>query len=285
MAAFQPLGVRMSRRTVLGLALVFLVIFVLGSLMAPFLKLTTASGKNLAPMIGGGLSTMALMVFSLLHAGYTLGWRHTLVFFVISAAVSWGFEQAGVATGAVYGPYHYTELLGPKLGHVPLLIPLAWFMMIYPSYIVANLLVDGRPLAARSGFGRLVWLSLVSGMVMTAWDLSVDPLLSGPDMRAWVWHDGGPYFGVPVHNYAGWLLTTFTIYLLFRLYERRVAPRPLAALTVATACMPLVAYAVMGVTDMFRANQALLVITPFTMGLPVLLAAGRLLELRPARRG
>lgn len=151
--------------------------------------------------------------------------------------------------------------------------------------VFANLLVDGRPLAARSGFGRLVWLSLVSGMVMTAWDLSVDPLLSGPDMRAWVWHDGGPYFGVPVHNYAGWLLTTFTIYLLFRLYERRVAPRPLAALTVATACMPLVAYAVMGVTDMFRANQALLVITPFTMGLPVLLAAGRLLELRPARRG
>lgn len=270
----------MSRRIVLGLALAFLVIFVLGSLLAPFLKVPTTGGRSLSAMIGGGVATLALMLFSLFHASYALGWRHMLVFFAISAVVSWGFEQTGVATGAIYGPYHYTAALGPKLGHVPLLIPLAWFMMIYPSYIIANLLVDGRPLAARPGLGRLAWLALISGMVMTAWDLSVDPLLSGPGMQAWVWHDGGPYFGVPVRNYAGWLLTTFTIYLLYRLYERRVAPRPLAGLSVWAAGLPLVAYAVMALTDMFRANQALLVITPFTMGLPVLVAAGRLLDLR-----
>jgi uncharacterized membrane protein len=264
----------MSRRIVLGLALVFLAVFLYRSIAVPLLGL---------PAVGGvGLPTISLMLFSLFHACYALGWRHAVVFFAIGAVVSWGFEQVGVATGAIYGPYHYTAVLGPKLGHVPMLIPLAWFMMIYPSYIIANLLVDGRPLATRPDLGRLVWLSLIGGMVMTAWDLSVDPILSGPNMRAWIWHDGGPYFGIPVQNYAGWLLTTFTVYLLYRLYERAVAPRPLAGLTFGVAALPLVAYAAMALSDMLVGDPALWVITPFTMGLPVLVAGGRLLDLRLA---
>jgi putative membrane protein len=48
--------------------------------------------------------------------------------------------------------------------------------------------------------------------------------------RAWIWRDGGPWFGVPVSNYLGWFLTTFVFYLLFALWFRnRVlwpAPQP-----------------------------------------------------------
>ena len=47
-----------------------------------------------------------------------------------------------MATGWVYGPYHYTDQLGPKfLGLVPYLIPVAWFMMSYPSFVIADRLV------------------------------------------------------------------------------------------------------------------------------------------------
>lgn len=38
---------------------------------------------------------------------------------------------------AISGTYHYPGMLGPKLGAVPVLIPLAWFMMIYPSYLIS----------------------------------------------------------------------------------------------------------------------------------------------------
>jgi uncharacterized membrane protein len=268
----------MTRRIVLGLSLLFLAVFVFRSIVVPLAGL---------PALGGvGLPTVALMLAGLFHAWYALGWRHMLAFFLISAVVSWGFEQVGVATGAVFGPYHYTAVLGPKLGHVPLLIPIAWFMMIYPSYVIANLLVTGRPIAVRPGIGRLgigriVWLSLIGAMVMTAWDLSVDVILSGPAVKAWIWHDGGPYFGIPVQNFAGWVLTTFTVYLLYRLFERAVAPRPLADLTLWTASLPLVAYAAMAVSDVLVGNPALRVIMPFTMGVPVLVAAGRLWDLRP----
>ena len=174
--------------------------------------------------------------------------------------------------------YHYTDVLGSKLGHVPLLIPIAWFMMIYPSYVIANLLVAGRSLVNGAGLSRLIWLALVGSLVMTAWDLSVDVILSGPAVQAWTWHNGGPYFGIPVQNFAGWVLTTFTIYMLYRLFERWVALRPLAPLTFATAALPLVAYAGMALSQMLLGNPALQVIIPFTMGLPVLVAAGRLFD-------
>ena len=111
----------MTRRIVLSLALLFLAVFLLRSIVVPLAGL---------PAVGGvGLPTIALMLFSL---------------------------------------FHYTAVLGPKLGHVPLLIPLAWFMMIYPSYVIANLLVAGRPIVSRPGLARLVWLSLIGAMVMTA---------------------------------------------------------------------------------------------------------------------
>lgn len=174
--------------------------------------------------------------------------------------------------------YHYTDVLGSKLGHVPLLIPIAWFMMIYPSYVIANLLVAGRSLVNGAGLSRLIWLALVGSLVMTAWDLSVDVILSGPAVQAWIWHNGGPYFGIPVQNFAGWMLTTFTVYMLYRLFERWVALRPLAPLTFATAALPLVAYAGMALSQMLLGNPALQVIIPFTMGLPVLVAAGRLFD-------
>ena len=167
-----------------------------------------------------------LLLFSLWHASVALGVRLTLAFFVITTVTSWIFEEIGVVTGLVYGPYHYTSTLGPWLGSVPVLIPLAWFMLIYPSYVVANLIADAWPVGTPGGRGHLVRLALVGALLMTAWDLVVDPILSGPTVGAWVWERGGPYYGVPVQNFLGWIVTAFTVYLLYRSVERRWTLQP-----------------------------------------------------------
>ena len=124
------------------LAAFFLLLFVYNvivrSLLAPFIQLPVLLGRVSVPL------TLAL--FSLFHALYLLGWRHALAFIAVCLVVSWGFEQAGVATGLIYGDYHYTDVLGPKLGRVPLIIPAAWFMMMYPSHVMANLISSGRPI-------------------------------------------------------------------------------------------------------------------------------------------
>ena len=253
---------------------------VLRPLLSPVIEL---------PAIPGGLNvvTVILVLFSLCHAAYTLGMRLTAVFFAIAASISWAFEEVGVATGAIYGPYHYTSTLGPMLGNVPILIPLAWFMMIYPSYVIANLILDGRPVGTPGGTWHLVALGVLGAVVMTAWDLVVDPILSGPTIGAWVWEDGGVYLGVPAQNYVGWLATTVTVYLVYRVIERRVPPRPAGPLTGilpgGPAVLAVVAYLAMLVADLWSgaAPAELTVIGPFVMGLPALAAFLRLGQ-RPA---
>ena len=192
------------------------------------------------PVIPGGLNSLIviLLLFSLWHASVALGVRLTLAFFAITTVTSWIFEEAGVVTGLVYGSYHYTATLGPWLGSVPVLIPLAWFMLVYPSYVVANLIVDGWPVGTPGGRGHLVRLALVGALVMTAWDLVVDPILSGPTVGAWVWERGGPYYGVPVQNYLGWIVTTFTAYVLYRSVERRWTLQPVGPLSLGPSGIP-----------------------------------------------
>ena len=275
----------MRRRILLSVATVLLAVFAYDAVVRSVLI-----GLVRLPGLPGGLTllTGVLAFFSLTHAWYSLGGRLTAVFFALSAVVSWAFEQAGVATGLVFGAYHYTDYLGGKLGHVPLLIPLAWFMMIYPSYVIANLALERRATGTPSGARPLLLLAATSAAVMTVWDLVIDPILSGPQVRAWVWEAGGPYFGIPVHNYLGWLATTFTVYLAYRAIEQRVArrpamdgaaaPQPGRPLSPWAAALPVAAYGLMLVSNLVSgvAPAGLEIIGPVAMGPPLALAAWRL---------
>ncbi len=156
------------------------------------------------------LLTLLAFVFALLHSYQNLGWKHALLLLGLTFAVSLLFECVGVATGWVYGPYHYTDKLGLKfLGLVPLLIPVAWFMMTYPSYVIARQLVPGVQ-------KTWLWRALVAAcgaLVMTAWDLAMDPMMVAGGH--WVWEQTGAYFGIPLQNFWGWWLTIFITFWLF----------------------------------------------------------------------
>ncbi|HSF82084.1 MAG TPA: carotenoid biosynthesis protein [Anaerolineales bacterium] len=166
-------------------------------------------GQGYIPFFTPLLSLLAF-TFALLHAGQSLGWRRALLLLGLTFAVSLLFESVGVATGWVYGAYHYTDRLGPKfLGLVPYLIPVAWFMMTYPSYVIARRLVPER---LRTGSWRLA-LAAGGAVAMTGWDLAMDPMMVAGGH--WVWDQPGAYFGVPVQNYWGWWLTIFVTFILF----------------------------------------------------------------------
>jgi putative membrane protein len=162
------------------------------------------------------LVTLFGFAFALLHAGQREGWSRALRMLALVFGVSLLFESVGVATGWVYGPYHYTDKLGPLfLGLVPYLIPVAWFMMSYPSFVIADWLVpkgDAMP-SGWKRWQRLLGVSAVGGLVMTAWDLIMDPIMvSGGH---WIWDVQGAYFGIPLQNFWGWWLTVFTTYALY----------------------------------------------------------------------
>ena len=218
------------------------------------------------PTLGNIGFTIIFVLFSLAHCAVCEGVRRTAVFFGLSAVVSWLLEEIGVRSGLIYGPYHYSGMLGPKLGHVPVIIPLAWFMMIYPAWMVARALLRGVETRTVPG---IAGLAVVAALVMTAWDTVMDPGMSAAGN--WVWEQGGPYFGVPLRNYAGWLLTTFLVYVgAGFLWRGRGVGREVSR---SFAALPVAIYAFEAINYMPPSRiAALQVVAVFAMGTPALVA-------------
>ncbi len=152
----------------------------------------------------------ATAVFVLLVESW--GWRKSVGTAVVVGLLGWLLEAVGTATGFPFGLYDYTDKLQPQVAHVPLLIPLAWFMMMPVSWAVASLL----------GRGTRPWWSfiLLSAAAMTAWDLFLDPQMVMWEF--WLWRDvpAFNYFGIPWQNYAGWLLGAAVITAVVMLVVR-----------------------------------------------------------------
>lgn len=213
-------------------------------------------------------------LFSLLHNLYSFGWRNTLALLGITVVVSWSFEQTGAATGLIYGAYHYSAALGPKLGLVPYAIPLAWYSMLYLSYMMARLITGDTNPHRQLRWGALIWQAFVAGMVMTAWDVLVDPMASAPGVHSWIWEQGGAYYGVPNQNFVGWVLTAFTVILLYGLVSYRLPARPMGNWTRPVLALPLVIYGLTMLQLMLRpdAPSEWAVLGAFVMGLPLVAA-------------
>ncbi len=216
----------------------------------------------------------AFTAFSLLHAGLRLGAGRAALFFVLTVVISFIAEEVGVRTGLVFGRYYYSDMLGPKLSNVPVLVPLGWFMMIYPSWVVAQSLLRG--VDVRRPFGA-VTLALLSALVMTGWDMVMDPPMAAA--HNWVWLDGGPHFGVPLHNYFGWVLNTFVIYLAFDTVDRLAGKRAGAAYRFGGlfAALPVMLYCLFSLQYLSPGRlPELRLIAIFSMVIPGALALVRL---------
>ena len=72
-----------------------------------------------------------LLSFTFVHGSLRYGGKGIVAFAIICLVVSNAIENIGVATGFPFGAYHYTDVLGPKLGYVPL--------MIGPAYLGVGL--------------------------------------------------------------------------------------------------------------------------------------------------
>jgi uncharacterized membrane protein len=224
------------------------------------------------PTAGNIVFTLVFVLFSVLHCATLEGGKRTAIFFFASALITYAMEEIGVRTGWIFGAYHYNDLLGPKLGHVPVLIPLGWFMMIYPSWVVARALLEGLDTRSWLGIGLQ---AVIAAMTMTAWDVVMDPGMSTAGAN-WVWENGGAYYGVPRHNYLGWLVTTFFVYLIagsiWKETDRNDGEERWFPL------LPVFVYALFAVRYVAHNHYvALQMVAIFSMGLPALLAVTRVL--------
>jgi len=141
----------------------------------------------------------------------------TLRVTALVAVLSWAAEALGSQTGFPFGAYDYTAALQPQIFHVPLVIPLAWMMMLPPAWGVAQVL--SQRLAP--GWQTPAFIAF-SALAMTAWDLFLDPQMV--TWGVWEWQNPGGYFGIPWSNYLGWLLVSA---LITALIPALIRPRKL----------------------------------------------------------
>ena len=121
----------------------------------------------------------------------TLGWIGVLI------AYTYAIELVGVATGWPYGSFEYTVDLGPMLGGVPVALPVFFIPLVMNAYLLCLLLLGSR---ASNGWLRLATvIAAVVGM-----DVVLDP--GAVSLGFWSF-GGGSFYGVPLSNYAGWVVS------------------------------------------------------------------------------
>jgi len=164
---------------------------------------------------------------ALLHAVASYGRGVGLAFFIVCLVITFTVENIGVATGVPFGHYHFEVAAGlPHLGRIPIVVGPLWFGGGYFSFVVAATLLDGADRHLDRGV-NVIALPLVAAFVMTQWDLVIDAP-NATIAKAWIWHDGGAIFGVPLSNYLGWLLTSwlfFQAFVLILRYRRSAGPQ------------------------------------------------------------
>src|SRR6056297_800031 len=125
--------------------------------------------------------------------------RRAAAALVALTGYAFGIELFGVATGWPYGEFAYLVELGPMLaGEVPLGLPVFFFPLVVNSYLLVVLLAGPR---ARS---RLLRLLAVAATVVWM-DVVLDP--AAVALGFWEYYPPGAYHGVPLSNYAGWVLS------------------------------------------------------------------------------
>jgi uncharacterized membrane protein len=157
---------------------------------------------------------------ALVHASFFYGLRPALILFVICVTVTFIIENIGAATGFPFGHYQFEVGAGlPHVGRIPIIVGPLWFGAGYFSWVVAAALLNGADRRLDRAFNFFA-LPIVAAFVMTQWDLVMEPAES-TIAGAWIWHDGGADFGVPLSNCGGWLLTSWLFFQAFAFYLRR----------------------------------------------------------------
>lgn len=187
----------------------------------------------------------------LLHSAPRFGWGKALALFVLASGVALLSELGGTNIGFPFGPYHYTEMLGYRIGgDVPYPIPISWYYMLYCCLVFC-----GRLLVTDDSSATKWRWALVAGAFLTAWDVPMEVQMTNVVPAHWVWEleNFAPwvpallkapiFYGMPLSNWVGWYLTGVVV---SRLMLAVVPPTKWKA-TTAAVTFPLILYATNGI--------------------------------------
>jgi putative membrane protein len=133
-----------------------------------------------------------------------LGWRRTLLFGGWVWPVAWLAEFSSTRTGVPFGLYTYTGYTRGRelyIADVPFMDALSFTFLAYAAFCLARVVVLR---------GSAPAVAVVGAVFMMLLDVVIDPLAVRGDRwflgQIFFYPEGGVYFGVPLSNFAGWVL-------------------------------------------------------------------------------
>lgn len=164
-----------------------------------------------------GLNVVLFAIPSFWATRRWLGKRDAVVLWAILGVYAMLIETSAIYTGFPYGHFGYSELLGSKVFAVtPWTVFLAWTPLILGAYAISRLFI-GNSLARMAA----------AAIIATAFDLVLDP--GAVRLRFWQYDGSGGFYGVPLSNFGGWLITGSIAALIIEIflhYRKPLLPAP-----------------------------------------------------------
>lgn len=141
-----------------------------------------------------------------------------LLFVLVCLAVGFTVEYIGVNHQLLFGEYAYGEPMGMQWQHVPLVIGVNWFIMMYCCGVSIQLFLNrmwnklkdaDQPERKNVGFIAVI---LDAALLATFFDWVMEPV--AVKLGWWKWLGDG---SIPLLNYVSWFGVSALLLLLFRL--------------------------------------------------------------------
>jgi putative membrane protein len=141
------------------------------------------------------------------------GKKNLIILFVLGL-LAIVIESFALETGFPYGHFVYNIQAGYKIfNSVPVTTPFAWIMILCGCFAISAAF-------SRDSFWKIC-LSTIGLMVWS--DLLLDPV--AVSLGWWYWPNGGIYYGVPLVNFLGWVISATIGVLMFGYLIKRTGSR------------------------------------------------------------
>ncbi len=164
-------------------------------LIAAYFPAKLSISPQMAPISGIFIILMSLPCYVALVKWLGLKSSLTLIFILSIYAIS--IETIAIITGFPYSHFQYTELIGFKiLGYTPYTVPFAYVPLFLGCFYMASLNTHEK------------WkiILLTTFLVLVA-DMVLDP--AAVALKFWIYESQGIFYGVPLMNFLGWILSGF----------------------------------------------------------------------------
>ena len=124
-----------------------------------------------------------------------LGFKRAALILLALGTFAVGIETFAVKTGWPYGSFDYGDKIGVKyFGVTPWTVPFAW----------SPLVLGAMALAARHA-RSVAALCIIGTLFLLLFDGVLDP--GAVNQEFWQYDAGGLYYGVPLTNFGGWIIS------------------------------------------------------------------------------